>query len=105
TIRQKTKRSYLVFCDKCGAELPNEARFCLKCGFALTPGATPPATVKKQRPLTFMAVAATIAGIIILLALPYNGFFWDHSLEAFLGVILLAAGITYIWRHSRFFRQ
>ena len=50
----------------------------------------------------FAAIAAMIAGVIILLALPYNGFFWDHAWEAFLGVIFLAAGLTYFWKHSRF---
>ena len=50
----------------------------------------------------FAAIAATLAGLIILLALPYNGFFWDHAIEAFAGVLLLAAGLTYFWKHSRF---
>jgi len=49
----------------------------------------------------FLAIAATLAGIVILLALPYNGYFCDHSLEAVLGVGLLAAGLTYFWKHSR----
>ena len=53
----------------------------------------------------FAAIAAVIAGIIILIALPYNGFFWDHAAEAFVGVGLLAAGITYFWLHSRFHRE
>lgn len=50
----------------------------------------------------FAAIAAMIAGVIILVALPYNGFFWDHAGEAFAGVILLAAGLTYFWQRSRF---
>jgi hypothetical protein len=50
----------------------------------------------------FAAIAAMIAGVIILLALPYNGFFWDHALEAFVGVSLLAGGLTYFWERSRF---
>jgi len=50
----------------------------------------------------FAAIAAIIAGAVILLALPYNGFFWDHAMEAFVGVILLAAGLTYFWKRSRF---
>ena len=50
----------------------------------------------------FAAIAAAIAGLVIILALPYNGFFWDHAPEAFLGVILLAGGLTYFWKHSRF---
>ena len=50
----------------------------------------------------FAAIASVIAGVIILLALPYNGFFWDHALEAFIGVVLLAVGLTYFWKHSRF---
>ena len=49
----------------------------------------------------FLAIAAVIAGVIILALLPYNGLFWDHAVEAFAGVILLAAGLTYFWKHSR----
>lgn len=50
----------------------------------------------------FMAIVAVIAGTIILLSLPYNGFFWDHAVEAFAGVLLLAAGLTYFWKRSSF---
>jgi hypothetical protein len=50
----------------------------------------------------FLAVAAVIAGGVILIALPYNGFFWDHAPQAVIGVVLLAAGLTYFWKHSRF---
>ena len=53
----------------------------------------------------FAAIAAVIAGIVILIALPYNGFFWDHAAEALTGVVLLAAGLTYFWLHSRFHRE
>jgi hypothetical protein len=28
--------------------------------------------------------------------------FWDHAPEAFVGVVLLAAGLTYFWKNSRF---
>lgn len=49
----------------------------------------------------FVSIAATLAGIILLLAVPYNGFFWDNWPQAFLGVILLAGGLTYFWKSSR----
>lgn len=52
----------------------------------------------------FLAIAAAIAGVIILLALPYNGFFWDYVPEALVGVLMLSAGLTYFWMHSRFYR-
>ena len=42
----------------------------------------------------FLAVAALIVGVIVLFALPYNGFFWDHTLEAFIGVLFVAAGLN-----------
>ena len=48
----------------------------------------------------FLAVAAMIAGAILLLSVPYNGFFWDHVAEAFIGVVLLAGGLTYFWKRS-----
>ncbi len=92
----------MVFCDKCGTDLPDDSRFCRKCGYGLTASPQPVTTSvnRKQHVQTFLAVAAIIAGIIILLALPYNGYFWDHATEAFLGVILLAAGLTYLWRRK-----
>jgi hypothetical protein len=48
----------------------------------------------------FLAVAAMIAGAILLLSVPYNGFFWDHAAEAFIGLVLLAGGLTYFWKRS-----
>jgi len=48
----------------------------------------------------FLAVAAMIAGAILLLSVPYNGFFWDHAAEAFIGVVLLAGSLTYFWKRS-----
>ena len=48
----------------------------------------------------FLAVAAMIAGAILLLSVPYNAFFWDHAAEAFIGVVLLAGGLTYFWKRS-----
>ena len=42
----------------------------------------------------FAAIAGIVAGVAILAALPYR-FFWDHALEAFVGVIFLASGLTY----------
>jgi hypothetical protein len=48
----------------------------------------------------FLAVAAMIAGAILLLSVPYNGFFWDHAAEAFIGVVLLAGALTYFWKRS-----
>jgi uncharacterized membrane protein YvbJ len=89
-----------VFCNRCGTELSDDSRFCRKCGHAfagLTAAVTRPAD-RKCHIQTFVAVAAIIAGVIILLALPYNGYFWDHSGEAVLGVIVLAGGLTYFWR-------
>ncbi|MGA3161947.1 MAG: hypothetical protein ABSC77_12080 [Terracidiphilus sp.] len=53
---------------------------------------------------TFAAIAALIGGVIILAQLPYDSYFWDHAIEALFGVVLAAAGITYLWRNSRFYR-
>lgn len=54
--------------------------------------------------LTLLALAAIIGGIAIMLDLPY-GFLEQRIGEAALGVILLAGGLTYFWRHSRFYRE
>ena len=50
----------------------------------------------------FLAVAAMIAGAILLLSVPYNGLFWDHATEAFIGVVLVAGGLTYFWKRRDF---
>jgi len=50
----------------------------------------------------FLGVAAVIAGAILLLSVPYNRFFWDHSAEAFIGVVLVAGGLTYFWKRRDF---
>jgi hypothetical protein len=50
----------------------------------------------------FLAIAAVIGGAIVLLSLPYNGFFSDHVVEAVIGVVLLAVGLTYFWKRSGF---
>jgi hypothetical protein len=55
--------------------------------------------------LALLSIAAIIGGVIILLALPYNGFFWDREGEATLGVLLLAGGLTRFWMKSRFYRK
>ena len=50
----------------------------------------------------FLGVAAVIAGAILLLSVPYNRFFWDHAAEAFIGVVLVAGGLTYFWKRRDF---
>jgi hypothetical protein len=50
----------------------------------------------------FLAVAAVIAGAVLLFSVPYNGFFWDHAAEAFIGVVLVAGGLTYFWQCGGF---
>jgi len=43
-----------------------------------------------------------IAGAILLLSVPYKRFFWDHAAEAFIGVVLVAGGLTYFWKRRDF---
>jgi len=38
-----------MFCDQCGAPTETGARFCTRCGKALTPAAVPPAATPMQR--------------------------------------------------------
>ena len=64
-----------MFCEKCGAENPNDSRFCQKCGAPLTPIAseTGAATPKAKKPLNMklilglvLAAAVIIAGVVII---------------------------------------
>ncbi len=93
-----------MFCCKCGTELPDGVQFCPKCEAARvgTTAASLRPTLSRKNLAMFFAVAGVIAGIVILLALPYDGYFWDHAVEALIGVLFLSAGLTYFWKHSRF---
>jgi hypothetical protein len=53
--------------------------------------------------IPFLAIAAVIGGGVLLLAIPYNGFFWDHAGQALTGVVLASAGLTYFWKQRRFY--
>lgn len=55
----------------------------------------------KDTAKTFAAIAAIIAGIIVLASLPYNGYFDENLPKAAIGVALLAAGITFFMRRGR----
>jgi hypothetical protein len=62
----------------------------------------------------FLSVAAILAGSLLIAALPFhrNGIiFWEYDdspqcvIEALSGIALLAAGLTYFWMKSRFYRK
>jgi hypothetical protein len=72
----------------------------------------------------FLALAAGLAGIVLLANVGILGPFWFHwetttqppfqslrviewvnLFQAVLGVVLLAAAITYFWTRSRFYRS
>lgn len=64
-----------MFCEKCGAENPNDSKFCQKCGAPLTPIASEPGATapKAKKPLNMklilglvLAAAVIIAGIVII---------------------------------------
>lgn len=78
-----------MFCTSCGTTLADDAQFCSKCGRAQggQAGATP--TGSNMTLKWFLAVAAIITGTIILLQLPYSGYFWDHGPEAGLTFVSL----------------
>lgn len=53
----------------------------------------------------FLSISAIIAGVVLLLAVPYNGYFFDNLGTAFVGVVLLAAGLTRFYLKSRFYKK
>jgi predicted nucleic acid-binding Zn ribbon protein len=56
-----------MFCNSCSAELPDNDRFCPKCGKLLAPE---PVQQKVSRPtgITILAVLQLIAGIFFVIA-------------------------------------
>jgi hypothetical protein len=56
--------------------------------------------MKQDRPtwLLFLAITALIGGGVMLISLPYNGFFGDRSTDVLVSVILLAGGATYLMK-------
>jgi uncharacterized membrane protein HdeD (DUF308 family) len=43
-----------------------------------------------------LAVAAVITGIVVLMRIPHSEFF---SRTAFVGMLFIAGGLTYLWKH------
>jgi hypothetical protein len=50
----------------------------------------------------FLAVVAVLAGVTMLIALPSGAFGDGSGLAAVVGILLLAAGLTFLWKHSGF---
>jgi len=48
----------------------------------------------------FLAVLAMLSGVIILVSLSSGAFGDDTGFAAFMGIVLLAAGLTFLWKHS-----
>jgi len=58
----------------------------------------------KEALITFLAIAAVVGGIVILLGLWKDdnlGYYWAGTVA---GILLLAGGLTVGWTRSRFFR-
>ena len=72
-----------VFCNRCGAPLPNTARFCSQCGNVIYPSQH-----FGSRPLVRPLAGRAIAGVCIGLAQAYG---WDVALVR----ILTAVGFLF----------
>jgi phage shock protein C len=82
-----------VFCQRCGAALPQGARFCSSCG-AVIP-ATP---VTPGRPLRRPRVGRQIAGVCLAIAQSYG---WDVAIVRIVTVLGLCCsaglvGVAYV---------
>jgi uncharacterized membrane protein YvbJ len=76
-----------MFCPQCGEKIPDDAKFCTKCGAALTAKverARAPAPAAKGERTSGMAIASLILGIL--------GFIFN--LLAILAIIFGAIGIS-----------
>jgi hypothetical protein len=50
----------------------------------------------------FFAIAAVMLGVILLISGPENVFPWVHVAIVFIAVVLIAGGITYLWKDTGF---
>jgi len=57
-----------MFCPKCGAENPDGAKFCSKCGAALGVAATPSEGVAKPEAESSTGLSANVAGLLCYVA-------------------------------------
>ncbi len=57
-----------MFCSRCGAENPDEAKFCSKCGNRLGAAATPTEDAAKSEAESSTGLSANVAGLLCYVA-------------------------------------
>ncbi len=62
-----------MFCSRCGAENPDGAKFCSKCGAGLGVAATPTEGVAKPEAESSTGMSANVAGLLCYVAYVGNG--------------------------------
>ena len=77
-----------MFCTKCGAQLPDNARFCHVCGQAQTADAAPPAALVQAPVQTITAAAQAVQGAAAVAGAAKKGL---SGAKIFLIVVVLAA--------------
>ena len=79
-MHYKEREAYFMFCEKCGAQVENDSKFCLNCGTPVTPQAAPVATAapagpsalakffsnKKNVTITAIAAAVVVVAIVVI---------------------------------------
>jgi hypothetical protein len=73
-----------MFCSSCGADLPNSARFCERCGHSVEPDASTPASAKRSfggidRRLIGGVVAAAVVAIAVAVLVLVGAFERDDA--------------------------
>jgi len=102
----------MVYCSKCGAKNPDDAKVCTQCGTLLHPGVEPTRRYERQREEECFglprggAIVGIIFGIIIILAglswlLGFD--LWENFgfiLIIIFGVLILAGALYRLSRRS-----
>lgn len=94
-----TGEGFYRVCDKCGANMPSEAEFCLKCGHNMVGGADKDIDMEKFMSLwrknmwqsSLLSIVFFIVALLILFAVLYFSFYFIVVL-AVLSLIIGLAG-------------
>ena len=113
SIDRKEREAHFMFCEKCGAQVENDSKFCLNCGTPVTPQAAPVAVAapagpsalakffsnKKNVTITAIVAAVVVVSIVvacILINLPKPIYLDDYMIIEYEGLDGMGTAYMYV---------